>query len=156
MIKKILLVLLVVFVVMQFFQPKKNISETTPKSDFIVNLTPPADVANMLKTSCYDCHSNNTNYPWYGYIAPVSYYLNDHVEDGKKHLNFSDWTTYSDKRKDHKLEEIAEEVAEGKMPLESYLNIHKEAELTQNQVDALVEWVAMTRSMNALQVGQPQ
>ncbi|WP_273005712.1 heme-binding domain-containing protein, partial [Leeuwenhoekiella blandensis] len=68
---------------------------------------------------CYDCHSNQTTYPWYSNLAPASFYLEDHIKDGKRHLNFSEWEQYSAKRKDHKLDELIEEVEREGMPLES-------------------------------------
>jgi hypothetical protein len=87
-----------------------------------------------LKSSCYDCHSNKTNYPRYSKINPVGMWLNHHIEEGKAELNFSNFAAYDKKNLDHKLEETAEEVAEGHMPLPSYTLVHADAKLSQEQV----------------------
>ncbi|SFS52889.1 Haem-binding domain-containing protein [Zhouia amylolytica] len=144
-IKKILLGLLLVLIVMQFIRPDKNQSEEIPVTDIIFATKPSDEIASILKTSCYDCHSNNTEYPWYANVAPVSYWISDHVDHGKGHLNFSEWETYTDKKKAHKMEEIAEEVEAHKMPLESYLWMHGEAKLSQGQIDLLVNWAKTTQ-----------
>jgi len=103
---------------------------------------PPAQVGAIIKTSCYDCHSNNTNYPWFDKIKPVTFWVNEHIEEGKEHLNFSEWDTYSEDRKEHKLEEIIEEVEEKEMPLESYLLTHSEAKVSEDDFKILQKWVA--------------
>ncbi|MCG8524267.1 MAG: heme-binding domain-containing protein, partial [Pseudomonadales bacterium] len=105
-----------------------------------------ADSKQILKTACYDCHSANTEYPWYNTIAPVSYWLADHIEDGKKHLDFSDWQNYDEKKKDHKLEELIEEVKGGSMPLNEYTWTHADAKLSEEQISALVSWAEKTRA----------
>lgn len=139
-IKKILVALLVVFIGMQFYRPQKNISETVPSTDLLLIEQPPAELANVFKSACYDCHSNNTKYPWYNNVAPVSFLLADHVKEGKKHLNFSEWESYSAKKKAHKMEECIEEVKERHMPMESYVWMHPEAKLTDAQIAMLAEW----------------
>ncbi len=145
-VKKIAILLLVVFVGMQFYRPEKNISEGDYVAAFEKETQPPAEVREILKTACYDCHSANTEYPWYNNIAPVSYWLADHIEDGKKHLDFSNWANYDAKKKDHKLEEVIEEVKEGNMPLNEYTWTHADAKLTENQISALVAWAEQTRA----------
>lgn len=141
-IKKILLVLLVVFLAMQFYRPQKNVSDTVPATDLLLVEQPPAELVGIFKAACYDCHSNNTKYPWYNHIAPVSFLLADHVKEGKKHLNFSEWESYSAKKKAHKMEECIEEVKERHMPMESYVWMHPEAKLTDAQIAMLTEWAA--------------
>lgn len=138
--KKLGILLLIVFVLIQFLRPQKNISETTPATDFIAVTKPSPKIEATLRAACYDCHSNNTKYPWYSEVAPVSFLIAEHVKDGKKHLNFSIWDTYSQKKKAHKLEELVEEVAEGHMPEESYTWMHSDARLTKEQVTALNNW----------------
>ncbi|XLS27866.1 heme-binding domain-containing protein [Flavobacteriaceae bacterium M23B6Z8] len=138
--KKLLIVLLIVFIVIQFFRPEKNLSDTIPATDFIAMTNPSPAIETTLRNACYDCHSNNTNYPWYNQIAPVSFMIAEHVKDGKKHLNFSEWGTYSSKKKAHKLEELVEEVEEGHMPESSYTWMHAEAKLTKNQIEELNNW----------------
>ena len=139
--RKMYLLLAIVFVAIQFVPVDLNESETFSKDDFIAVTNPPDHIAIMLKTSCYDCHSNYTKYPWYDKIAPVSWWVEDHVDHGKEELNFSEWATYSAKKKSKKLEEIIEETEEGEMPLNSYLWMHGDAKLTDGQVEELKEWV---------------
>ncbi len=91
-----------------------------------------------MKTSCYDCHSNNTKYPWYSEVAPISWWIADHVTEGKDELNLSLWTTFSDKKRNHKLEEMIELIEKKEMPLESYLPMHSEAELSESQQQELI------------------
>ncbi|HNH22632.1 MAG TPA: heme-binding domain-containing protein, partial [Ferruginibacter sp.] len=96
-------------------------------------------------TSCNDCHSNNTVYPWYAEVQPVAWWLNEHIEDGKKDLNFSEFASYRPRRQYKKLEEINELVKENEMPLNSYLWIHKDAKLSDQQKLTLANWVEATR-----------
>jgi mono/diheme cytochrome c family protein len=144
-IKKIAIALLVVFVGMQFFRPEKNQAEGDYVAAFIAETQPSPEVKGILKTACFDCHSANTEYPWYNNVAPVSYWLAEHIKDGKKHLDFSDWANYTDKKKDHKLEEVVEEVKKGEMPLNEYTWTHADARLTQEQITALVTWAEEAR-----------
>ena len=148
--KKILIGLLVVFIAIQFYRPEKNISKENDIAAFMQETNPPEEVRTILKTTCFDCHSNNTVYPWYDNIAPVSFWLADHIEEGKSELNFSEWATYSDKKKDHKLEELYEETEKRSMPLKEYTWTHEEARLTQAQIDAVVKWAKDTRSLYQL------
>ncbi len=100
----------------------------------------PAEVMTLLKRSCYDCHSNETKWPWYSQVAPVSWLVTKDVNDGRKHLNFSVWQGYEEGRKLKKFKEIAEEVGEGEMPMAIYLPLHPEAKLTPAETTLLVEW----------------
>jgi hypothetical protein len=142
MVKKILLVLLVVLVIIQFFRPKKNISTTNSTNDITTIATVPGDVQTILNKACYDCHSNNTRYPWYAEIQPVAWWLNDHVQDGKKHLNYSDFASYPLRKQYKKLDETIEMVKEGEMPLSSYTLIHKDADLTADERGKLTTWAS--------------
>jgi hypothetical protein len=137
---------LAILVVIQFIRPDRNegVAETDMDVTHFVNV--PDNVMTVLQGSCYDCHSNRTNYPWYAEVNPVGWWLNNHVEEGKSELNFSDFAQYDIKRMDHKLEEVAEEVAEGHMPLPAYTWIHREAELSPEQVSLIKEWVAAERA----------
>ncbi|WP_158839369.1 heme-binding domain-containing protein [Polaribacter sp. L3A8] len=139
-IKKIGVVIVLIFLIAQFFGPEKNEGDLASVETFIAETNPPADVRKILETTCYDCHSSKTNYPWYNTITPVNFWLADHVKDGKKHFNFSTWSAYSLKKKEHKMDELHEEVAEKKMPLDSYTWTHGDANLTQDQIDAVVTW----------------
>ncbi len=138
--KKVLLGLLVVFILMQMIRPNKNDSRNDINHiSTVINV--PGQVQEILKTSCNDCHSNFTNYPWYSEIAPVSWYLASHVNDGKKHMNLSDWTIYNKNQQDHILKDFEEVVETHEMPLKSYLILHKEAEMTAEQYEILMNWV---------------
>jgi hypothetical protein len=139
-VKKILVFLLVVFVIMQFFGPEKNSGETSSFEAFIAETNPPENVKVILKQNCFDCHSNVTKYPWYFSVTPVNYWMAEHVEHGKDELNISKWAEYSLKRKEHKMDEIWEEVKKKKMPLDSYTWTHSEANLTDEQIEAVVSW----------------
>ena len=139
-VKKISYILLVALVIAQFFGPEKNEGDLKSVTTFIAETNPPADVKKILETTCYDCHTDKTNYPWYNSITPVNYWLAEHVKDGKKHLNFSKWGDYSLKKKEHKMDELYEEVEKGEMPLNSYTWTHSEANLTPEQVEAVVAW----------------
>lgn len=154
-IKKIAWVLLLVLIVMQFYRPEKNLEQGNHTAIFLKETNPPEEVKLILKNTCYDCHSNNTKYPWYNNIAPVSYWLADHVKHGKGELNFSDWENYSNKRKDHKLEEVVEVIEENAMPLKEYTWTHAEARLTDEQRQAIVDWVKKSRVLYQLNQ-QPQ
>ena len=138
--KKIGIVLLIALVVAQFFGPEKNDGNLDTVNAFIAETNPPAEVTQILKTTCFDCHSAKTNYPWYNNITPVNYWLDEHVRDGKKHLDFSKWSEYSLKRKEHKMDELYEDVEKKEMPLNSYTWTHADANLTQAQIDAVVAW----------------
>ena len=100
----------------------------------------PPEIDQILRTSCYDCHSNQTEWPFYSFVAPVSWWVADHVKEGRAELNFSEWGSYSAERQLKKLEEMGEELEEGKMPLPSYLPMHAEARLSSEQVEILVNW----------------
>ena len=145
-VKKIAIALLIVLIGMQFYRPEKNKAEGDYVVAFETETQPSPEVKEILKTACYDCHSANTEYPWYNNIAPVSYWLAEHVSEGKEHLDFSDWDNYTVKKKDHKLEEIAEEVKKGGMPLNEYTWTHADARLTEDQIKALVNWVDQARA----------
>jgi hypothetical protein len=157
MLKKILkrtgLVLLLAFIVIQFFRPAKN-RATGPES-YAKDITQvhqvPDDVQAIFKKACNDCHSNNTEYPWYNNIQPVAWWLAGHVNDGKKELNFSEFAGYSLRRQYNKLEKINSEVKEGGMPLPSYTWIHGNAKLNETEKLAIANWTTSIRdSMKAV------
>jgi len=138
--KKIIVGILVVFVLIQFIRPEQNVSgEENNSISSMVDV--PEDVKEIIKTSCADCHSNKTVYPWYSEIAPVSWYLAQHVNEGKEHLNFSEWATYNKDQKNHIIKDLKEELEDMEMPLKSYLILHKEAELSKTQYNTLLSWV---------------
>lgn len=133
-----LLGLLIALVIMQFIQPDKTNPESDPSQDFITMNSIDGEIGHLLKTACYDCHSNNTTWPWYSSVAPFSYVVAHHVEEGREHLNFSVWDTYSAERANHKLEECVEEIEEGEMPMAGYVALHSEADLTEEQLEMLM------------------
>ncbi len=143
--KKILYGLLVILIIIQFFRIDKTNPAIKIENDFIEINNPPEEIASILKTSCYDCHSNESTYPWYSNIAPVSWWVKDHINEAREELNFSEWGTFTAKRKDHKLEEMVEEVEEGEMPLNEYTWTHSEAKLTAEQKTLLMDWVKEVR-----------
>lgn len=140
-----LIIIALGFIGLQFVRPTKNNAGLESTQDISKVVEIPSNIHLMLKSACYDCHSNQTTYPWYSEIMPFGWWINHHVEEGKAELNFSEFGAYSTKRKDHKLEEIGEEIVEGEMPLGSYKLAHKEAELTTSQVEELQKWVLDAR-----------
>lgn len=145
-IKNILITLGAILVIMQFFQIDKENPSSDPEMDFIAIANPPSEIADLLKASCYDCHSNHTRYPWYTSIAPVNWWIKDHIDHGREELNFSEWGNYSARRADHKLEEGVELLEEEEMPLPSYLITHGEAKLTSEQREALSNYFQSLRT----------
>ncbi len=139
MLRKILIGLLIVFVVIQFIRPERNKSTDNTK-DIATVYAIPSDVQTILKTSCYDCHSNNTTYVWYDEIQPVRWWIENHIKEGKTELNFSEFATYPLKKQLHKIEEIGDVVDAGEMPLSSYTIAHTDAKLSEEQKQTLVDW----------------
>jgi len=138
--QRILIGIAVLAVAIQFIRPAKNQSEGVSANDITKHYDVPADVQKALKVSCYDCHSNNTTYPWYSNIQPVGWWLNHHVEEGKDELNFSEFASYAKEKAAHKLEEVAEAVTDHWMPLDSYTWIHKDAILSDQDSKAIATW----------------
>lgn len=138
--KKVFLGILVVFILIQMIRPNKNDSRNDINHISTVTAVPD-EVKEILKTSCNDCHSNFTVYPWYNEIAPVSWYLAQHVNEGKEHLNFSEWTVYNKNQQDHILKDLEEVLETHEMPFQSYLWIHKEAKMSNDQYKVLMDWV---------------
>lgn len=141
--KYFLIIALAAFIIIQFIRPNKNEGGYESVMAFENETKPSVQVATILKEQCYDCHSNQTQYPWYSEIAPASYWLADHIKDGKKHFNVSAWSEYSVKKKDHKLEELIEMVEEGEMPLDSYTWIH--GKLEDDDKKLLLQWPGLVR-----------
>ena len=140
MIRKILIGLFVLLVIIQFIRPKKNEGSATGVDDIAHATTVPPNIMSLLQRSCYDCHSNYTEYPWYASINPVGLWLANHINEGKKELNFSEFAKYEPRRKNRKLDEVAEQIEKGEMPLKSYTLIHTDARLTKEQADSLIQW----------------
>ncbi len=145
MAKKIIVVLAILFVVIQFFRIDKDNPSYAASDDFMTVENAPKEIQVIMEKACYDCHSHQTEYPWYSNVAPVSWWLRHHIDEGREHLNFSEWAGYDAERREHKLEEMAEEVEEGEMPLNSYTWTHAGARLTDEEREMLVEWVNTKR-----------
>jgi hypothetical protein len=138
--------------VIQVFRPDRTNPKTDPARAIEAVLTPPSDVAHIIERSCGDCHSNRTAWPWYTNVAPVSWFVANHVHSGRRALNFSDWVDYPADRQARKLGAICNEVKEGNMPLGSYLLIHGNAKMSDAEKEVLCAWTDATRK----RLGQPQ
>ncbi len=138
--KRILLVLAVIFIIIQFIRQARNIGEVYPLHEVTAAVAVPNDVQDILRNSCYDCHSNNTRYPWYINIQPAAWFMNSHIQGGKRGLNFSEFATYPLRRQYRRFNDIIENVNDGEMPLPSYLLIHTDAKLSTEQKEKLVAW----------------
>lgn len=144
--KKVLIIILVGFILIQFFPIDKNNPAPTPKMDFLTIKNTPESTANLVRTGCYDCHSNESKYPWYSNVQPFAWFLKDHIEEGRKELNFSTFATYEPKRQAHKLSEAAEQIEKGEMPLDSYVMIHSDAKFSAAQNEQLIKYFRMVES----------
>ena len=138
--KKVLVVILVAFIIIQFFPIDKTNPPATPGMDFLKIKNTPEKTAKIIRTSCYDCHSNETAYPWYTNISPFSWWVKNHINEGRKHLNFSTFAVYEPKRQIHKLEECIEMTEKKEMPLESYYLGHQDAKLSDEQRADLIQY----------------
>jgi Haem-binding domain len=139
--KKIFYGLGAIFLLAQLIRPEKNLSDDQTHA-ISTKYPMPDSVAAILKVACNDCHTNKTKYPWYAEIQPVAWWLGDHVKDGKRHFNLSNFASMKVAFQNHKLEEMAEEVEKGEMPLPSYtyMGLHSEAKLTAEQRKTLINW----------------
>jgi hypothetical protein len=129
---------------MQFDRPAKNDSNDQSKH-FSTQFPIPDSVETILRAACYDCHSNSTRYPWYAEIQPIGIWMDGHIREGKKEINFSEFAAYRPRRQYHKMEEVQEMVQDSLMPLPSYLRMHGDAVLTEVQKNTLFAWVSTTR-----------
>lgn len=145
LLKRILLVLAAVFVAIQFVRPARNAAAAPSANDITARYPTPPAVKQLLAAACYDCHSNTTRYPWYANVQPVAWWLAAHVDDGKRHLNFSEFAAYAPKKAVVKLEDLVDEVNEGEMPLASYKLAHADARLTPDQRKQLADWADAVR-----------
>jgi len=137
------LVLIGLFVILQFFQPDRNLGPLDSENDLVAASMIPDSLANILKKSCYGCHSNHTDYPWYSYISPVSWFLEKHIRDGKEELNLSDYKSLDKSEKIGVMTDIYDVVEAGSMPLSGYVLIHRDALLTEEEIEAICYWSDM-------------
>jgi hypothetical protein len=132
----------------QFVPTKPNQSVMVPQTDFMVVNDVPLLVKKKIQVSCYDCHSNNTDYPWYNKIQPIAWILEDHIVEGKEELNFNEWGNYSTRRKNSKLKSIISQIEDDEMPLFSYTIVHGDAKLTEAEKKKIIK--LMTQLKNDL------
>lgn len=144
--KKILWGLLIVIIGIQFIRPARNEAAAIAANDISKFYHIPANVQNILQRACNDCHTNNTIYPWYTNIQPIGWWMQDHVNEGKRELNFSEFGTYAPKKQDHKMEEIIEMVEYNEMPLDSYIWMHGDAKLSEEEKTAFIAWAKQIRA----------
>ncbi len=142
--KKIQLALLIVFIAIQFIQPDRNTGKKLLPADFANVYAVPNRVQSILQNTCYDCHSNSSNYPWYSNIQPVGWIMARHIKNGKEHLNFSEFGNYRNRRRITKLKEISNQIRDDEMPISSYKMMHKNARLSQSEKDLLMNWMNKT------------
>lgn len=145
-IKKILIIGSVIFLLIQLYQPARNLAyEQDLTANFTKVYTVPKNIETILRNSCYDCHSNNTNYPWYSYIQPARMLMESHIKKGKKDLNFNEWGNYSSRKQNNKLDRIAKQIQSNEMPLSSYTMIHKNATLSATQKKEVLDWISQLK-----------
>lgn len=137
--KKIIIGFILFLIVAQFFRPDRRVSEVDPKGTLEAMNLVDGDVQSLLEGACYDCHSNKTTYPWYANIAPVSWWLQGHVNNGRNKLNFSIWNSYSKQRQALKIEETIEVMENMKMPPASYAIMHKAGRIDEAKAQQIVE-----------------
>lgn len=131
---------------MQFFNPPHTNPQFDERQTLEKTTGIPPDVAALLERSCYDCHSDNTDWRWYTYVAPVSWYTVGHVNEGRSKLNFSEWGTYPARKKDNRLKGICDQCERGEMPLSSYALIHPQVKLSEDDIKKLCDWVTSERT----------
>lgn len=138
--KRALLIFAIVFIAMQFIQTDKVNKQTSSE----LEIKAPTEIMTLFKQACYDCHSNNTKWPWYSNIAPFSWIIDSHVKNGRKALNFSLWQEYTKEKKEEKLKAIFR-TAYASMPLSSYIKAHEEADLTREQRTLIRDWTGVKK-----------
>lgn len=144
LLKNTALVLVAVFVVIQFIRPAHNTSGQVLPTDFAKVMVVPNNVLTLLQNACYDCHSNNTKYPWYSNVQPMAWMMANHIQNGKEKLNFSGFGSYTSRRQTSKLKEIANQIKDGEMPISSYSLMHKNARLSKEQRNLIMDWANNT------------
>jgi len=132
--------LLAVLILLQFFQPERNIAPLDPELDMLEVLVLPEPMADLIRDACYDCHSNQTVYPWYSSVSPVSWYLNKHIVQGKEELNFSNYGLLDKADRIGAFADFCDVLEAGTMPLQSYMLIHKDSRLSQEERESLCIW----------------
>ena len=147
MLKKIGLGILIVIVLLQFIPTKKNQTSIVSSNSIEQKYNTPENVQAILKKACFDCHSNNTVYPWYSHIQPIGFWLNNHINEGKEELNFSEFNSYEIKKARKKMEKVISSQEKGWMPLSSYTLIHKDATLTSTEKTIIIDWAKSVQQL---------
>lgn len=147
MLKKIGLGILIVIVLLQFIPTKKNQTSIVSANSIEQKYNTPENVQAILKKACFDCHSNNTVYPWYSHIQPIGFWLNNHINEGKEELNFSEFNSYENKKARKKMEKVISSQEKGWMPLSSYTLIHKDATLTSTEKTIIIDWAKSVQQL---------
>lgn len=137
---------MIVFFIIQFIQPAHNTSEQVLPTDITKIYAVPDTVQHVLKIACYDCHSDNTRFPYYAYIQPVGWFLARHVKLGKADLNFSEFGTYSIRKQQSKLKAIINTIRDNEMPLTSYKLMHADAYLSKAEKESIMHWATGTKN----------
>ena len=143
--KKTLIGLFIAFIAIQLIRPARNISGQVLASDITHTIAVPDKVLDLLKNSCYDCHSNNTRYPWYVNIEPMGWMMARHIKRGKENLTFDEFGSYSRRKQANKLRAIATSITDESMPISSYTIMHTDASLNKEQIGLLSDWALKTR-----------
>jgi len=147
--KWIAIVIAVIFIGLQFTTPRHTNPPVEAAQTLVALTAPPPDVSAVFDRSCKDCHSNETNWRWYTYVAPVSWFTVGHVNDGRKELNVSEWGRYGTRMKDTRLKAICAQVRGGTMPLASYTRVHRETKVSPDEVKKICDWTENTRKQLA-------
>jgi hypothetical protein len=142
--KRAALAAIVAALALQLAHPHHTNPPVLPGHDLLAANPPPPDVAALLKSACYNCHSFQTEWPWYSFIAPVSWQIVGHVNDARDAMNFSDWPHDNPSRVRKRWRHVADSVEDGDMPLRSYTLIHPESRLTAQQRTRLIQWARQT------------
>ncbi len=152
---RILLILVIVILAIQLYRPAHTNPPEDPTQHLKAVAQVPAEVDQIFARSCNDCHSNRTVWPWYSKVAPVSWLIASDVNDGRRHLNFSEWTALTPQRQQRRLAEICSEVDDGEMPLKQYTWIHKETPLDRQQRDVVCAWTKQEQQRVTERTGVP-
>ncbi len=144
--KIVVVALAVLFVFAQFIRPDYSNPPIVPEQEMASSMEVPAEVSAIFERSCIDCHTSKTTYPWYSQVAPVSWWLKNHINEGRHELNMSEWGTYPDRKKSKKLEEICEQVESREMPLPSYTWIHRDSLLSDEDIKTICDWTKAERA----------
>ena len=138
---------MVVLIGIQFIPTKKNQTSIVSANSIERKYNTPENVQAILKKACFDCHSNNTVYPWYSHIQPIGFWLNNHINEGKEELNFSEFNSYENKKARKKMEKVISSQEKGWMPLSSYTLIHKDATLTSTEKTIIIDWAKSVQQL---------